>query len=195
MEAPLRHATGILSLNVHRFSVAQLALMRAEGIIAPDERVELIDGQLMQLRQNVGRHAATVARVGEVLAAAAGERAEVRIRHAVMISTHSLVIPGIVLVRPGGGGEQPIDGRDVLVVVEVVDRAVRYDRDVRGQLYNVARVPEYWIVHRRWGGVYRFSRPADTGYSAAEWYDRNLVVGVHDVPDLRFAIYVRDLLG
>jgi hypothetical protein len=195
MRAPVKHATGILSLNVRRFTVAQLNVMREQGIIAETERVELIDGRLMQLRPNTGRHAATVKAVAQAIDAETGDRADVRVRQPVALTTCSEAVPDVMLIRPGTSTDGPVDASDLLLVVEVADRAVRYDRDVRGQLYNVARIPEFWIVYRRHGGVYRYSKPGDTGYSTGEWYGRGLVIGLRDAPGLRFNVAVRDLLG
>jgi hypothetical protein len=168
--------------------------MRDEGIIEDDEQVELIDGQLMRVRPNVGRHTTTVATVAQVLTREAGEQADVRVRQPVSLTAYSEAVPDIVLVRPDTVTDGPIDAGTVLLVVEVTDRAARYDRDVRGQLYNLARIPEFWLLHRRSGGVYRYSRPGDTGYSSAEWYGRRLAVGTHGIPGLSINVLVQDLL-
>jgi Uma2 family endonuclease len=147
------------------------------GILDENDRVELIRGQLVAKMSIGDEHAACVKRLNRQFANSAGARAIVGVQDPVRL-TDSVPEPDISLLQPradfyASGAPTPAD---VLLVVEVADSSLDYDRGVKGPLYAENGIAEYWIanledrcleVHRqpRSDGTYadvRTLRPGDT---------------------------------
>ena len=94
------------------------------------------------------RHAAAVKRIAQALSLSLGDRAIVSIQYLVRLDTHSELQPDIVLHRPRAdfyAGAHPGPG-DVLLLVEVADSTLRFDRDIKLPLYARHGIPEVWLV-------------------------------------------------
>ena len=131
----------------YRLTVDQYHRMGEIGIIPEDARLELLDGQIVRMTPAGSRHAACVRRVGRELARL-GDRATVSIQSPVALSDASEPEPDVSLLRPrpdDHAGAHP-GPADVLLLVEVADATIRIDREVKGGLYALSGIPEYWIV-------------------------------------------------
>ncbi len=120
----------------------------AAGVLEPDLRVELIDGEIIEMAPIGSRHWATVARLDYLLKQAAGERAIVAVQLSFRLDDYSEPEPDIALFKRrddfyAGALTTP---SDTLLVVEVADSSARYDRQVKLPLYARGGVPELWIV-------------------------------------------------
>jgi Uma2 family endonuclease len=132
----------------HRLTVEQYHRMGEAGILGPDERVELIEGEVVQIAPIGTRHAAAVMRLNRLLSVVIGEAAIVSVQNPVCLDDGSEPQPDITLLRPradfyAGAHPRPAD---VLLVIEVADSSARYDRDIKLPLYAAAGVPEVWLV-------------------------------------------------
>jgi len=155
------------SLRRHRLTATDYHRMGDAGILRPDARVELIEGEIIDMAPIGSRHAAAVERLAAALRGAVGDLAMVRTQQPVALDRHSEPEPDVAVVFPRGdyyehSHPQP---RDVLLIVEVADATLAYDRDVKVPLYARCSVPEVWIVdvaERRLG---RYRAPSDGEYS------------------------------
>jgi Uma2 family endonuclease len=150
----------------HRFSADDYHRMEESGILGDDARVELVDGEIVDAPSAGGGHGAAVARIGEVLRRAVGDRATVRIGQPVALGGASEPEADVCVVRDRAVGyaEHPPRPDDVLLVVEVADTSVGFDNDVKAPLYAKAGVIENWIVDTSTGVVLVARDPQPCGY-------------------------------
>jgi len=139
------------------------------GILDEDSRVELIEGELIEMAPIHSTHMGTVNRLNKMLVLAVGDHGVVSVQNPVTMPPYSEPQPDLTILRPGAG--MPASGvprsEDVLLLIEVADTTVRYDRSTKRRLYAKEGIAEYWIVNvpKKCIEVYR-DRTAD-GYSAS----------------------------
>jgi len=132
----------------HRFSVEQYHRMIDAGIFAPEDRLELIHGELVTMSPINRRHAAGVDRLNFLLADRLNRRALHRIQNPITL-TDSEPQPDVAIVRwrddfyLAGHPTPP----DIYWVIEVADTNIAYDREVKVPLYMQAGIPEVWLVN------------------------------------------------
>ncbi len=132
----------------HRISVRDYHRMAEVGVLAPDARVELIDGEIIDMAPIGKDHQSIVDQLNRMLVIAVGEAAIVRVQGSVRLSQWSEPGPDVVLLapRPDFYRAEFAFGTDTLLVIEVSDTTLRYDRDLKVPLYARHGVPEVWIV-------------------------------------------------
>jgi len=118
------------------------------GILAPDARVELIKGEIIDMSPIGSRHAGVVARLSCLFERAVGDKAIVWAQNPVVLSDLSEPQPDIDLLKPRedfytAGHPRP---KDILLIVEVADTSFKYDRDVKIPLYAQHGIPEVWLI-------------------------------------------------
>lgn len=144
MEAQATGAT----LKRYRFNVEEYHRMAAAGILHEDDRVELIDGEIVEMAAIGSRHALCVARLTRIFLQRFGERAVVWPQNPLRIDSYTEVQPDLCLLRPPEGryADRPPAPEDALLVVEVADTTVATDRRHKLPLYARAGIREAWLV-------------------------------------------------
>ncbi len=132
----------------YRFTVEDYHRMGEAGILDEDDRVELIEGEIVEMPPIGSPHGGTVKSLTNTLARLVGDRAIVSVQDPVVLSDLSEPQPDIVLLRPREDFYRDSHPRpeDVLLLIEVADATAAYDRSVKLRLYARAGIPEYWIV-------------------------------------------------
>ena len=132
----------------HRITVHDYHRMAEIGVLAPDARVELIDGEIIDMTPIGKDHQSVVDQLNRTLVRAVGDNAIVRVQGSVRLSQWSEPEPDVVLLapRPDFYRSEFAVGTDTLLVIEGSDTTLRYDRDVKVPLYARHGVPEVWIV-------------------------------------------------
>ena len=161
----------------HRFTVEEFRKMGEAGIFAEDDRMELVEGEIVEMTPIGWRHVESVNALTGLLADLRETgRFVVSVQNPLVLGEYGEHYPDLVLYREGVRGRVPEAG-DALVVVEVADTSISYDRNVKLPLYARAGVPEAWLVHLRAGVVEVHSEPhTDDGYGAVKTYARGEVV-------------------
>ena len=134
-------------LQRHRVTVEEYHRMAETGILAPDARVELIEGEVIDMAPMNSRHAWVVTMLISRLQAAHG-RGIVTCQTPLRLGTHGEPEPDLMLLRPRDGGYAAAlpAPADVLLLIEVADTSLDYDRLVKMPLYAREGVCEAWIV-------------------------------------------------
>ena len=183
-------------LRRYRFTVDEYDRMAAAGVLTQCDRVELLDGEIVEMTPIGDRHASVVARMSHVFAARLGERSIVWGQNPVGLRlVRSVPQPDVVLLR--ARGDFYASGRpgpdDVLLLVEVMDTTAARDRGVKLALYARAGVREVWLADLTADAVEVYRRPAGAEYADARVLGRSERVSPEAFPDL--ALTVADLLG
>ncbi len=137
-----------MQLLKRRFTVDEYHRMAEAGILSEDDRVELIDGEIVEMVPIGSRHAACVDRLNRIFSELLERRAIVRVQNPIRLGRHSEPQPDIALLRPRAdfyASAHP-GPADVLLVVEVADTSSDIDREVKLSLYARAGVLEAWLV-------------------------------------------------
>ena len=131
-----------------RFTVDEYHRMGEAGILHEGDRVELIRGEIVQLTPIGNPHAACVAALNKLFVRGVGDRAVVWPQNPILLLPDSEPQPDLVLLRPRTDAYRTDRARadDVLLVVEVADTSLRYDRTVKVPLYAEHGIREAWIV-------------------------------------------------
>lgn len=155
-----------VEVTPHRFTVEDYHKMAEAGILTEDDRVELIEGEIVEMAPIGRRHMASVDRFTLLLVRALSPKAIVRVGGAVRLSGFTEPQPDLILLRPQADFYPTADAApsDVLLVVEVADSSLAYDRRVKAPLYVRLGVPEYWIADLNGTGIIVHREPGPDGY-------------------------------
>lgn len=147
-----------------RFTVHEFQQMGEAGIFAPEERVELIDGEIIQMTPIGPRHMEAVFALEDFLRPAVGPDIRVSVQGAVQLPD-AQPQPDIVLLRRSDWqkGRLP-EPSACLLVVEVADASVDVDRGAKRRSYARALIPEYWVVDLPAQTVVLHLQPSDGDY-------------------------------
>jgi Uma2 family endonuclease len=152
----------------HRITVDEYYRMAEIGVLAPDARVELIEGEIIDMPAIGSEHGSVVDQLNQLLVRAVGDRAIVRVQGAVRLSRITEPQPDITLLKPRADfyrHEQPT-GCDTLLVIEVSESTLRYDSTIKAPLYARLGVPEVWIVDLQHDRLLIFESPVDGRYTS-----------------------------
>jgi Uma2 family endonuclease len=149
--------------RVWRLSRAQFEQMIDAGLFAEDDRVELLEGVLVEMSPQSDDHANTVVLLTNALARLVGARAAVATHVPFPASDRSRPDPDVALWPPGRRPRDPLPAQPLLVVEVAASRATD-DRVVKGPIYARAGVPEYWLVNLAASTVEVYTQPSDVGY-------------------------------
>jgi Uma2 family endonuclease len=170
----------------HAYSVDDYYRMAEAGILRPDDRVELIEGEIIDMAPIGSRHAAAVKRIAQVLTLALGKQATVSTQDPVRLDRHSEPQPDIAVLKPQAdfyAAAHP-GPSDVLLIVEVADSTLRFDRDIKLPLYARHGIPEVWLVDIEHAHFTVCNGPGAEGYAWMETPATLTRVVVPGVPDV-----------
>jgi Uma2 family endonuclease len=163
-----------LQIAKRHFTADEYGRMADAGILSEDDRVELIEGEIVEMSPIGRRHAACVNRLNRFLTTEIGQLAIVSVQNPVRLDEYSEPEPDVALLRPRADfyeGAHPTP-ESILLVVEVADTSVDYDRDVKVPLYARAGVAEVWLVDLLQDAVEIYSHPAGGQYQASRTASR-----------------------
>jgi Uma2 family endonuclease len=157
----------------HRFTADEYHQMAEAGVLRDDDRVELIEGEIVDMTPVGPRHIAVVNRLTQALVKACGDRAIVQIQASIRLGPHSEPQLDAVLLRPRPDFyETAVPGPEsVLLVIEVADSSLPYDRGVKLALYARAGIREVWLVDLTRNHVEVHREPTRDGYRRGETLD------------------------
>lgn len=176
------------------FTVDEYHRLSEAGVLGEDDRVELLEGVIIEMTP-IGRlHAAVVDRLTDVLTSRLGSRAIVRVQGPVPAGPLSEPQPDLSLLRrtPDYYAATPLTSADVLLVIEVADTSLDHDR-AKLRVYANARIPEVWIVDLQGGRLETYRRPVGDRYDDADVRERGHTITPQAFPDL--SLTVDDVLG
>jgi len=181
-----------LDIDVPRrlFTLEEYHRMGEAGILGEDERVELIEGEIVQMAPIGPRHVGCVINATRLFITRLGDRALVSPQNPVVIPPRSEPQPDLLLLRPRAvsySRELP-NSQDVLLAVEVADRTVSFDRLVKARLYARAGIAEFWLCLAMDGAVEVYRSPSADGYAAVTQHGPGQIVAPRAFPDVSFAV-------
>ena len=150
----------------HPISAEEYLRMGSAGVFSPEARLELIEGEIVEMAPIDPPHAGCVMTLNRLLSRRAGDRALVSVQGPVIVSARSVPQPDLALLRP-----RPDDYRrshpavsDVLLAIEVADTTLAFDLGTKVPLYARCGIAEAWVVDVNDRAIHVFRNPGPAGY-------------------------------
>ncbi len=176
-----------------RFTVQDYYAMARAGILGADDRTELISGHILDMSPTGSRHAVCVRRLTALFYEHVHPQAEILVQDPISLGSRSEPQPDVALLKMGDYTRQHPGPADVLLVVEVSDATLSFDRRVKVPLYARHGIAEVWVVAPDEGKVYVHRTPTPDGYAAAHAVGKEGSLTIAALPGVEIA--VGDVLG
>jgi Uma2 family endonuclease len=186
MGAPLTIPRRLLTLDEYH-------TIGAAGVLKEDDRIELIEGEMIEMAPIGSRHVAKVNRLARLLSQCVGDQAIVSVQNPIALPPHNEPQPDIALLKPRADdyeGKLP-GAQDILLVIEVSDTTLAYDRDSKMPIYAHHGIIEAWLVDVPAETLSIFLAPGASGYQRTLAPGRsesvtpallpNVVIRLHDL--------------
>ncbi|MEW6499592.1 MAG: Uma2 family endonuclease [Cyanobacteriota bacterium] len=179
-----------VQLVQRQFTVAEYHRMAEAGILTEDERVELIEGEIVQMSPVGRRHASHVKRLNTLFTQLLGVRVLISVQDPVELSDRSEPQPDIALLQPRSdfyeaGHPQP---KDIFLIVEVADTTVEADRQVKIPLYAGSGISEVWLVDINEQLIEIYRQPTSAGYQDIQKCRRGQRIAPQAFPEIQLAV-------
>jgi Uma2 family endonuclease len=181
-----------MSVQIARryFNVNEFYRMAAAGVFSEDDRLELIEGEILEMSPIGSRHASCVGRLTALFGRQVGSQVIVWVQNPIRLDDYSEPLPDITLLKQRADfyAENHPTQADVLLVVEV-----DYDRNIKLPIYAQANIPEVWLVNLPKNIVEVYTRPSDGKYQKSRRLKRGELLVSTQVSDL--SIGIDEMLG
>lgn len=184
-----------VGLKRFRFTRADYYRLVGAGVLGEDDRVELIEGEILEMSPIGPRHTGCVKRVNALLGEMLRGRAIISVQDPVQLNEYSEAEPDLALLELradyyAAGHPTP---ETVRLVVEIADSSLDYDQHIKAPLYARNHVQEYWLVNLVQNHLVVYRDPREGSYATVRVSRRGETVSPLAFPDLQIA--VADILG
>ena len=179
-----------VQFNRHSFTVAEYERMGQFGIFSEDDRVELVNGEIIEMSPIGERHAACVDFLTQFITLRLKRGAIVRIQNPVLLDDHSEPQPDVAILKRRDDFYRHAHPRpeDVLLVIEVSESTLDFDRKVKVPLYASVGIPEAWVVNLPDERIEVYSDPAGGEYRTISSHARGRRLQSHTLASLRLSV-------
>ena len=159
MGAPLTIPRRLLTLDEYH-------TIGAAGVLKEDDRIELIEGEMIEMAPIGSRHLAKVNRLARLLSQCVGNQAIISVQNPIALPPHNEPQPDLALLKPRADDyEGKLPGADdILLVIEVADTTLAYDRDAKMPIYARHGIAEAWLVDIQGRSLAILLEPGEKGY-------------------------------
>ena len=164
--------------------------MAEAGIFHPEERVELIAGQIIRMSAKGTAHTAAVGRIDKLLQNRLGEQAWIRIEQPVVLDDFSEPEPDVAVVRldPFDYADHHATRSEVYLIIEVADSSFKYDRETKAKVYAKSGIADYWVLDVIDRKLHMFREPIQEGYQSEVIFSEGASVSPSQFPTLEIAL-------
>ncbi len=174
----------------HAISTTEYLRMGESAVFAVNTRMELIEGEIIEMAPIGSRHAGAVKILNRLFGRLVGEEAIVSVQDPLIIGDRSVPQPDLVLLKPRAdsyASAHPTPA-DVLLVVEVADTTLAFDLSTKIPLYARHGVPESWVVDLGERAIRVFRDPSASGYRTSFAVSVGESVSPSALPDVSVAV-------
>lgn len=174
------------------FTVKEYHQMAASDILTENDRVELINGEIITMSPIGSRHASCVKRINALLNSKLQQIAIISVQDPLHIGEYSEPEPDIAVLKPRADfyAQQHPTPQDTLLIIEVSETTLPYDREVKLPLYAEAGIVEVWIVNLAQACVEAYTHPSGDKYLEKKQYKKDSSVAVAGI-----TVAVQDMLA
>ncbi|NUN66399.1 Uma2 family endonuclease [Pseudanabaena biceps] len=175
-------------LNLHKFTTKQYQLMYESGVFAESDRYELINGEIREMSPIGRKHVACIIRLVKLFEKKLGDRAMVSAQNSILLDNHAQPQPDLAILKWRDdfyASALPIPD-DILLIIEVTDSTIAYDRDVKSPLYAANGIPEMWLFDVNQQIIEGYSQPSASGYKRVQRYEQGDTLSINAFPEVIF---------
>ena len=181
-----------MSVQIQRrlFTVKEYHLMNEAGVFGEDDRVELIEGEIIQMAAIGTRHASCVNRLARRFSLIPEDLATFAIQNPVQLTERTEPQPDVVLLEPRAdyyATAHPIPS-EVLLLVEVSDSTIDFDRDVKVPNYARSGIQEVWLWDLEANCLEVYRDPTANGYTSIQRFERGEIVSPLAFPEFQVSV-------
>ncbi|WP_434684604.1 Uma2 family endonuclease [Pseudanabaena minima] len=174
--------------NKFLLTTQQYHLMHEAGVFQEGDRLELINGEITEMSPIGRKHAVCVTRLQELFISRLLGKVQVWSQNPILLNNGSEPQPDLAILKRredfyAGGLPTP---EDILLIIEVADSSIDYDREVKALLYAAVGIPEMWLFDVNKKAIEGYSQPSANGYKLIRRYDENDTLSVLAFPDVTF---------
>jgi Uma2 family endonuclease len=175
-----------VAYRTHRFTVADFLRMDGAGVFAREERVELIEGEFVEMAPIGSPHMGTVMFLQQRLAWALGDRGLLSVQGPVFLSEDTLPQAEIAVLKPCTDYYRNSHPRpdDILLLIEVSETSLQYDLQKKAPLYARSGIAELWIVDVERSAFHVFRDPQGERYGSEQVVVAPPQMGIAAYPDI-----------
>ncbi|MGF1462260.1 MAG: Uma2 family endonuclease [Maricaulaceae bacterium] len=171
----------LIDAEPHRFSTADVFAMLEAGILTPDEKLELIDGELIRVSPKHVRHEYVKAKLTRFLVEKTNERMGIGVETTLFLEDRTFLEPDIS-IYPLESVRKNLTCADVLLAIEISDSRLRYDLEVKPPLYAAHGLASLWVADVRNPALHVFAEPGPDGYQRYETLSADAALAVPGCP-------------
>ena len=162
----------------HFFNVDDYYKIYNAGVFSEDDRIELIEGEIIHMTPIGSQHAACINRLTNLFAVCFKGRAIISVQNPLRLSQTSEPEPDVVILKPQDNfyAKAHPQSSDVFLAVEVADSSLPYDKDIKLPLYAKYGIPEVWIINLSQDQIEAYSEPVEGSYRNNFIYRRNQTI-------------------
>jgi Uma2 family endonuclease len=174
--------------NIHKFTVQQYHLMHEAGVFTVGDRYELINGEIREMSPIGIKHAVCVAKTARLFQIKLGDRAFVWTQNPIILRNYSEPQPDLAILkwRDDFYASALPTPEDILLIIEVADSTIAYDRDVKMPLYAVNGIPEMWLFDINQQIIEGYTKPSSSGYKRMQRYEQGDTLAMNAFPEFNF---------
>jgi Uma2 family endonuclease len=183
-------AASTTDLKRRLFTIDQYHQMITSGVLTEGDRVELIDGEILEMVAIGSKHGAQVKRLNRLLSGLLESSVLVSVQDPVELGPRSEPQPDVALLRWRADFYETShpQASDVYLVIEVADSTLDYDRSVKVLLYSRSNIFEYWIVNLQDNVIEVHRQPSQSGYQLIQSYQRGIDIEIMALPGLGLTV-------
>ncbi|MEL6289341.1 MAG: Uma2 family endonuclease [Pseudomonadota bacterium] len=175
-----------------RFTTRELEAMAVAGILADDERIELIAGEVVPMSPQGNRHEIIRTRLAHALSRSVTDKVRVSSEPQFNVSDDTHYVPDIF--NHAADIDAPfVTGPEALHVIEIADTSLAYDLSRKATLYSLAGVREYWVIDAEKLITHVHRKPREATYAEIETCAVDQSISAQFVPALVFSLSSLDL--
>ena len=170
-----------------RFTVAKFYRMARAGVLNPNHRYELIEGEIIRMLPPGPEHCESVDTLYKFLSRLLADKYRVRSQNSVQLSNISEPLPDFAILKERDEGyrkKQP-GPDDTLLLIEISDSSLSYDKNRKAAVYAAAGIIEYWIVNLRKRCLHVMRKPSREGYQDVLTLEPDDEVRALKIPELK----------
>jgi Uma2 family endonuclease len=175
-----------MQLLTKKFTVEQYHQMGKANIFHPEERLELIKGEIITMSPMGLKHITTINRFNNLLVYELHQKAIISVQNSIQLGKDSEPQPDLVVAkfREDFYKDQRIKPENIYWLIEVSDSTVKYDRETKIPLYAENQIPEVWLINLNKNTLEVYRQPENNGYQDFQKFNSNQIISPLAFSDL-----------
>ncbi|KPJ88404.1 MAG: hypothetical protein AMJ53_16870 [Gammaproteobacteria bacterium SG8_11] len=174
-------------IKKHLLTVDEYHRMGETGILKQQDRVELIQGEIVDMAPIGSKHAGTVLYLSKALNKILDEKADVYGQSPIVLNNLNEPEPDIVLLKPRDDDYRNAlpKSEDILLIIEVAESSLQYDREIKIPLYAKYGIPEVWLVDLENNQLTTYSSPKNDQYEKVKTITTYSQIAIQQIPGIK----------